>query len=56
MEEKIMEMFRRASMMKLVRAFVIGIIFGLVAFIASGDGGISTGLALLLIYLEYKMR
>ena len=51
-----MEMFRKTSMMKLVRAFVIGIVFGFIAYIASGDGSISTGLALLLIYLEYKMR
>jgi len=56
MEEKIMEGLKRATIMKLAKAFGVGILFGLVSYLISGDGSISTGLALLLMYLEYNMK
>lgn len=51
-----MEIMKRGSLRKLTKAFGLGILFGLVSYIVSGDGGISTGLGLLLIYLEYKLK
>ena len=41
---------------KIAKAFGIGLVFGFAAFMLSGDGTMSTGLALLLMYLEYKLE
>ena len=39
---------------KLIKALGIGILFGFISYLISGDAGISTGLGLLLMYLEYN--
>jgi len=41
--------------MKILRSIAIGLLFGLVAFMISGDGNTSTLLAMLIIYLENKI-
>jgi len=41
---------------RLGKGLAFGVVFGLVTYIFSGDAGISTGLAMLLIYLEYKLK
>ena len=41
---------------KLTKAVIIGALFGFIAYLISGDGGISAGLALLLIYLDYNLK
>jgi len=41
---------------RLAKAFGLGLVFGLVAYLISADGAISTLLALFIIYLEYKFR
>jgi len=51
-----MEKLKRTSVMKLARALGVGVLFGLVSYLISGDGAISTGLALLLIYIEYNLK
>jgi len=40
---------------KLLKAIGIGLLFGLVAYLISGDGNTSTLLAMLIIYLENKI-
>jgi len=38
------------------KAIGLGIAFGFVTYILSADGGVSVGLGLLLMYLEYKLK
>ena len=38
------------------KAIGLGIAFGFVTYMLSGAGGISVGLGLLLMYLEYKLK
>jgi hypothetical protein len=40
---------------KIGKAIGIGLVFGLVAYMISGDGNTSTLLAMLIIYLENKI-
>lgn len=40
---------------KIGKSVGIGLIFGLVAYLVSGDAGISTLLAMFIIYLENKI-
>jgi hypothetical protein len=52
MEERIM---KKVDIQKLVKALGIGILFGFVAFIISGDAS-SAPLGLLVAYLEYRLK
>lgn len=40
---------------KIGKAIGLGIVFGLVTYLISGDGNTSTLLGMLIIYLEYKI-
>lgn len=51
------KMKRGGSQIKrLAKAVGLGVVFGLIIFLLSADGGTSVGLGLLLMYLEYKLR
>lgn len=47
---------KKLQLRELAKAFGFGVLFGFIAYIISGDGGVSVGLGLLLMYLEYKLR
>jgi len=40
----------------LAKAIGLGAVFGFVTYILSADGGVSVGIALLLMYLEFKLK
>jgi len=51
------EKMKRKSWMKdLAKALGFGVVFGFVIFLLSADAGVSVGLGLLLMYLEYKLK
>jgi len=51
------KMKTRGSQIKdLAKAVGLGVVFGLVIYILSADAGVSVGLGLLLMYLEYKLK
>ena len=52
-DKKMKESWR---MKALAKALGVGIAFGFIVYILSGDGGVSVGLGLLLMYLEYKLK
>jgi hypothetical protein len=41
---------------RLLKALGIGLLFGFVTYILSGESGASVGLFLLMAYLEYKLK
>jgi len=41
---------------KLAKALGYGVVFGFITYIISGDGGVSVGLGLLVVYLEHKLK
>ena len=45
----------RRDLFKVGKAVGLGILFGLVTYLISGDGNTSTLLGMLIIYLEYKI-
>lgn len=47
---------RNELLMKLTKSFGYGILFGFVSYMFSGHAGISIGLGLFIIYLEYKFK
>jgi len=51
-----MEKLKKALVNKVTRAIAVGLVFGFISYIISGDGSISTGLALLLMYLDYNLK
>ena len=50
------KMARKTRAKDLLKAFVYGGVFGFVVYLLSGDTGVSVGLAMLLMYLEYKLQ
>lgn len=45
----------RKPIIKIGKSIALGLLFGLVAYMISGDGSTSTLLAMLIIYLENKI-
>jgi len=45
-----------SNLKDLAKIFGLGVGFGLLIYILTLDGGVSTGLGLLLMYLEYKLK
>lgn len=51
-----MERLKKTLVNKTTKAIAIGLLFGFVSYLISGDGSMSTGLALLLMYLDYNLK
>jgi len=51
-----MEKLKRALVNRITKAIAIGVLFGFISYLIAGDGAISTGLALLLMYLDYNLK
>jgi len=49
-------MIKNERIEKLLINILKGIGFGFLVYMLSGDGGVSVGLGLLFIYLEYKLK
>jgi len=50
------KMAKKSWVKDLAKVLGYGIIFGFVVYLLSGDAGVSVGLGLLLMYLEYKLK
>lgn len=47
---------KKLNIKDIAKALGLGALFGFIVYIISGDGGVSVGLGLLLMYLEYKLK